>query len=186
MSVGGYTQHHTQSGHRQDHRASPPVDVLLCVEPFNAAQGQEAPAAASSGFQQGQVGSSRALWRTVGLWGGLDRCQHLLPLQGRFSEPDPVSELKRMGPASLQEEREPRSEAGEEMESYHCLLQASSQLESTVQREYEPHPHLQSPTVTAAHGRALRSCTSCTTQSSLRTAPCFFSILLLFHFPQLG
>lgn len=38
-----------------------------------------------------------------------------------------------MGPASLQEETE--KEAKEEMESYHYLLQAGSQLESTVQRE---------------------------------------------------
>uniref|UniRef100_A0A3B5A0C5 MCF.2 cell line derived transforming sequence n=1 Tax=Stegastes partitus TaxID=144197 RepID=A0A3B5A0C5_9TELE len=38
-----------------------------------------------------------------------------------------------MGPASLQEEREPGKESKEEMESYHCLLQAGSQLESTLQ-----------------------------------------------------
>ncbi|XP_028272182.1 proto-oncogene DBL isoform X3 [Parambassis ranga] len=39
-----------------------------------------------------------------------------------------------MGPASLQEEREPK----EEMESYHCLLQAGSQLESTLQQVTVP------------------------------------------------
>ena len=41
-----------------------------------------------------------------------------------------------MGPASLQEEREPETKSKEEMESYRCLLQAGSQLESTLQREY--------------------------------------------------
>uniref|UniRef100_A0A3P8SFN6 MCF.2 cell line derived transforming sequence n=1 Tax=Amphiprion percula TaxID=161767 RepID=A0A3P8SFN6_AMPPE len=38
-----------------------------------------------------------------------------------------------MGPASLQEERETGKEPKEEMESYRCLLQAGSQLESTLQ-----------------------------------------------------
>lgn len=41
-----------------------------------------------------------------------------------------------MGPASLQEEREPEKESKREMEGYRCLLQAGSQLESTLQREY--------------------------------------------------
>lgn len=41
-----------------------------------------------------------------------------------------------MGPASLQEERELEKEPEEKMESYRCLLQAGSQLQSTVQREY--------------------------------------------------
>jgi len=41
-----------------------------------------------------------------------------------------------MGPASLQEERESEKESKREMESYRCLLQAGSQLESTLQREY--------------------------------------------------
>lgn len=36
-----------------------------------------------------------------------------------------------MGPSALQE-----GETKEEMESYHDLLQASSQLENTLQREY--------------------------------------------------
>lgn len=40
-----------------------------------------------------------------------------------------------MGPASLQEEMETEKEPREEMESYHYLLQASSQLEITLQRE---------------------------------------------------
>lgn len=40
-----------------------------------------------------------------------------------------------MGPASLQEEMETDKEPREEMESYHYLLQASSQLENTLQRE---------------------------------------------------
>uniref|UniRef100_A0A3Q2CNF6 MCF.2 cell line derived transforming sequence a n=1 Tax=Cyprinodon variegatus TaxID=28743 RepID=A0A3Q2CNF6_CYPVA len=38
-----------------------------------------------------------------------------------------------MGPASLQEERELGKESKEEMESYRCLLQAGSQLQSTLQ-----------------------------------------------------
>ncbi len=41
-----------------------------------------------------------------------------------------------MGPTSLQEEREPKKGPKEEMESYHYLLQAGSQLQSTLQREY--------------------------------------------------
>lgn len=41
-----------------------------------------------------------------------------------------------MGPASLQEEEEPENQSEEEMESYRCLLQAGSQLENTLQREY--------------------------------------------------
>lgn len=41
-----------------------------------------------------------------------------------------------MGPASLQEEREPEKGPKEEMESYRYLLQAGSQLEDTLQREY--------------------------------------------------
>lgn len=40
-----------------------------------------------------------------------------------------------MGPASLQEEMETGKEPKEEMESYHYLLQASSQLESTLERK---------------------------------------------------
>lgn len=40
-----------------------------------------------------------------------------------------------MGPASLQGEMETEKEPKEEMESYHYLLQASSQLESTLQRK---------------------------------------------------
>lgn len=40
-----------------------------------------------------------------------------------------------MGPASLQEEMETAKEPKEEMESYHYLLQASSQLESTLERK---------------------------------------------------
>ncbi|XP_037833166.1 proto-oncogene DBL isoform X1 [Kryptolebias marmoratus] len=43
-----------------------------------------------------------------------------------------------MGPASLQEEREPAKQSKEEMESYHCLLQAGSQLESTLQQVTVP------------------------------------------------
>ncbi|KAM9850276.1 proto-oncogene DBL [Aulostomus maculatus] len=43
-----------------------------------------------------------------------------------------------MGPASLQEEREPEKESKEEMESYRCLLQAGSQLESTLQQVTVP------------------------------------------------
>lgn len=42
-----------------------------------------------------------------------------------------------MGPASLQKDSEPPPQQSEgEMESYRCLLQAGSQLESTLQREY--------------------------------------------------
>lgn len=41
-----------------------------------------------------------------------------------------------MGPASLQEDSEPHQQSEREMESYRCLLQAGSQLESTLQREY--------------------------------------------------
>lgn len=41
-----------------------------------------------------------------------------------------------MGPASLQEESEPEKGPKEGMESYHYLLQAGSQLECTLQREY--------------------------------------------------
>lgn len=41
-----------------------------------------------------------------------------------------------MGPASLQEDGEPHQQSEGEMESYRCLLQAGSQLESTLQREY--------------------------------------------------
>lgn len=41
-----------------------------------------------------------------------------------------------MGPASLQEEKEPENQSEEEMESYRYLLQAGSQLENTLQREY--------------------------------------------------
>lgn len=41
-----------------------------------------------------------------------------------------------MCPVSLQEEKELEAVPKEEMESYRCLLQASSQLESTLQREY--------------------------------------------------
>lgn len=41
-----------------------------------------------------------------------------------------------MGPASLQEEREPESNG--EMEGYRCLLQAGSQLESTLQQVTVP------------------------------------------------
>lgn len=41
-----------------------------------------------------------------------------------------------MGPASLQEEEgELEEESKGEMEGYRCLLQAGSQLESTLQRE---------------------------------------------------
>ncbi|XP_056239333.1 proto-oncogene DBL isoform X3 [Seriola aureovittata] len=43
-----------------------------------------------------------------------------------------------MGPASLQEERELEKESKEEMESYRCLLQAGSQLESTLQQVTVP------------------------------------------------
>uniref|UniRef100_A0A3B4G4A6 MCF.2 cell line derived transforming sequence n=1 Tax=Pundamilia nyererei TaxID=303518 RepID=A0A3B4G4A6_9CICH len=43
-----------------------------------------------------------------------------------------------MGPASLQEDRELRKESKEEMESYRCLLQAGSQLESTLQEVTVP------------------------------------------------
>lgn len=42
-----------------------------------------------------------------------------------------------MGPASLQEESEPAQKSMGETESYHSLLQAGSQLESTLQREYK-------------------------------------------------
>lgn len=61
-----------------------------------------------------------------------------LPPKSSVSSPlaDLVSETKGMGPASLQEDRELRKESKEEMESYRCLLQAGSQLESTLQREY--------------------------------------------------
>uniref|UniRef100_A0A3Q3JJ39 MCF.2 cell line derived transforming sequence a n=1 Tax=Monopterus albus TaxID=43700 RepID=A0A3Q3JJ39_MONAL len=38
-----------------------------------------------------------------------------------------------MGPSSLQEETQPEKESKEEMESYRCLLQAGSQIESTLQ-----------------------------------------------------
>lgn len=42
-----------------------------------------------------------------------------------------------MGPASLQKDSEPPPPQSEgEMESYRCLLQAGSQLESTLQGEY--------------------------------------------------
>lgn len=43
-----------------------------------------------------------------------------------------------MGPASLQKDSEPPppQQSEGEMESYRCLLQAGSQLESTLQREY--------------------------------------------------
>lgn len=46
-----------------------------------------------------------------------------------------------MGPASLQKDSEPppppqQQQSEGEMESYRCLLQAGSQLESTLQREY--------------------------------------------------
>ncbi|XP_071773213.1 proto-oncogene DBL [Centroberyx gerrardi] len=43
-----------------------------------------------------------------------------------------------MGPASLQEESEPEHESKGEMESYHSLLQAGSQLESTLQQVAVP------------------------------------------------
>uniref|UniRef100_A0A1A8PQ43 MCF.2 cell line derived transforming sequence a n=2 Tax=Nothobranchius TaxID=28779 RepID=A0A1A8PQ43_9TELE len=43
-----------------------------------------------------------------------------------------------MGPASLQEERELAKQSKEEMESYRCLLQAGSQLESTLQQMTVP------------------------------------------------
>ncbi|TNN68523.1 Guanine nucleotide exchange factor DBS [Liparis tanakae] len=43
-----------------------------------------------------------------------------------------------MGPASLQEEREPERESTGEMEGYRCLLQAGSQLESTLQQVTVP------------------------------------------------
>ncbi|XP_034058770.1 proto-oncogene DBL isoform X1 [Gymnodraco acuticeps] len=43
-----------------------------------------------------------------------------------------------MGPASLQEERESEKESKREMESYRCLLQAGSQLESTLQQVTVP------------------------------------------------
>uniref|UniRef100_A0A1A8EEH5 MCF.2 cell line derived transforming sequence a n=1 Tax=Nothobranchius kadleci TaxID=1051664 RepID=A0A1A8EEH5_NOTKA len=43
-----------------------------------------------------------------------------------------------MGPASLQEERELAKQSKEEMESYRCLLQAGSQLESTLQQVTVP------------------------------------------------
>ncbi|XP_038145520.1 proto-oncogene DBL isoform X4 [Cyprinodon tularosa] len=43
-----------------------------------------------------------------------------------------------MGPASLQEERELGKESKEEMESYRCLLQAGSQLQSTLQQVTVP------------------------------------------------
>ncbi|MEQ2274823.1 hypothetical protein XENORESO_012687 [Xenotaenia resolanae] len=43
-----------------------------------------------------------------------------------------------MGPASLQEERYLGKESEEEMESYRCLLQAGSQLESTLQQVTVP------------------------------------------------
>lgn len=47
-----------------------------------------------------------------------------------------------MGPASLQKDSEPppsppQQQCQWEMESYRCLLQAGSQLESTLQREYD-------------------------------------------------
>lgn len=61
--------------------------------------------------------------------------QAVLPTRCHFFQPDPVSASRGMGPASLQEEREPEKESVEEMESYRCLLQAGSQLESTLQRE---------------------------------------------------
>ncbi|XP_076005159.1 proto-oncogene DBL [Genypterus blacodes] len=43
-----------------------------------------------------------------------------------------------MGPASLQMDTEPEQEPEEEMESYHCLLQAGSQLQSTLQQVAVP------------------------------------------------
>lgn len=56
-----------------------------------------------------------------------------------------------MGPASLQEEeeedREPEKGPEEEMESYHYLLRAGSQLESTLQREYRQHCPPYAPTL---------------------------------------
>ena len=46
-------------------------------------------------------------------------------------------EGEEMGPASEQEESEQDQEESEgEMESYRSLLQAGSELESTLQREY--------------------------------------------------
>lgn len=70
------------------------------------------------------------------MW-GLDYFQHLPQQQRPFSQPEPVLGTRRgMGPASLQEDRELEKECKKEMESYHFLLQAGSQLESTLQREY--------------------------------------------------
>ncbi|XP_075902851.1 proto-oncogene DBL [Nelusetta ayraudi] len=43
-----------------------------------------------------------------------------------------------MGPASLQEDGEPHQQSEGEMESYRCLLQAGSQLESTLQQVTTP------------------------------------------------
>lgn len=80
-------------------------------------------------------------YRTLRRMWGLDCCQHL-PQHCRSCqpEPEPVPEEARgggMGPASLQDDSEPEEkEPKEEMESYRYLLQAGSQLESTLQREY--------------------------------------------------
>lgn len=55
-------------------------------------------------------------------------------MRKRSSQPDSVAEAEGMGPASLQEERDLAKESAE-MECYRCLLQAGSQLESTLQRK---------------------------------------------------
>ncbi|KAF3838588.1 hypothetical protein F7725_010356 [Dissostichus mawsoni] len=68
------------------------------------------------------------------------RLNHWDTMQGcrTLEDPDPGSDTEGMGPASLQEERESEKESKREMESYRCLLQAGSQLESTLQQVTVP------------------------------------------------
>lgn len=81
----------------------------------------------------------QTLWDAIGLWRGCEAWTCVSTSHDSVSSLSlirPVgSEYRGMGPASLQEEREPEKEP-KEMESYHCLLQAGSQLETTLQREY--------------------------------------------------
>eukprot|EP00064_Thunnus_orientalis_P002095 superscaffoldBa00000145_g2102 len=61
-----------------------------------------------------------------------------LQRQRQLCQPDTVSGTRVMGQASLPEYREPEKESKEDMESYRCLLQAGSQLESTLQQVTVP------------------------------------------------
>lgn len=125
------------------------ICVALLVEALYAAQGQEE-RAASGKHPIWIQGTGKGRWRQVhlfwiqtgrqpaGLRGGCEVWAASV-LQLCLSLPNPIVQQRRregMGPASLQEEKEPENQSEEEMESYRCLLQAGSQLENTLQREY--------------------------------------------------